>query len=106
MNIRNIVERQITQQTHEGTVVSNTAQFALLMSLFSQPGPALYDTDDMLNQHTYHPIARPIGFANKIDSNPTANIALLKALGAEPLVEDISTPYDAVNSVNRLLAKV
>lgn len=105
MNIRNIVERQITQQTHEGTVVSGTAQFALLMSLFSQPGPALYNTDDKLNQHMYHPVTRPIGFANKIGNNPTANIALLKALGGEPLLEDLSTPYDAVTSVNRLLTK-
>lgn len=106
MNIRNIVEREITQQTYEGAAVSGTAQFALLMSLFSQPGPALYENDDTLNQHMYHPITRPIAFSHKIDGNPIANIALLKALGGEPLIEEISTPYDPVKNVNRLLAKV
>lgn len=105
MNIRNIVESEITQHSHEGAVVSNSAQFALLMSLFSQPGPAIYEGEDTLNQHMYHPLSRPIGFSGTITSNPQANIALLKALGEEPLVEDYSTPYDPVKSVNRLLAK-
>lgn len=105
MNIRHIVEQQITQQTREGAVVSNSAQFALLMSLFNQPGPAIYTAEDTLNQHTYHALNRPIGFSSRIDSNPVANIALLKALGDEPLIDDYSSPYDPVKSVNRLLAK-
>ena len=52
MNIINIVESQITQRTHAGSSVSNNAQFALLMSLFTQPGPAIYNDEDSLNQHS------------------------------------------------------
>lgn len=105
MNVRNIVEREITQQTYEGRHVSGSAQFALLMSLFSQPGPALYSTDDKMNQHSYHPITRPIAFSAKIEENPEASIALLKALGGEPLIEKLSTPYDPVQSITRLLTR-
>jgi len=103
MNIRNIVERQITRHSKEGATVSNSAQFALLMSLFSQPGPSLYSAEDKLNQHVYHALNRPISFSSTISTNPIANIALLKALVDEPLIDDISMPYDAVKSVNRLL---
>jgi hypothetical protein len=104
MNIINIVESQITQQTRAGSSVSNNAQFALLMSLFTQPGPAIYNDNDSLNQHSYHAVNRPISFKQTIHTNPEANIALLKALGSEPLIEESSTPYDALASINSLIA--
>lgn len=104
MNIINIVESQITQRTHAGSSVSNNAQFALLMSLFTQPGPAIYNDEDSLNQHSYHAVNRPISFKQTIHTNPQANIALLKALGSEPLIEANSTPYDALESVSTLIA--
>lgn len=104
MNIINIVESQITQQTRAGSSVSNNAQFALLMSLFTQPGPAILNDEDNLNQHSYHAVNRPISFNQAIHNNPEANIALLKALGSEPLIEAGSTPYDALESVNKLIA--
>lgn len=104
MNIREIVESQITQGTRKGSPVSGNAQFALLMSLFSQPGPALIDTSDQLNQHEVHAVNRPIRFSHNITANPGANIALLKALGQEPLAVGTSTPYNPVESVNALLA--
>ncbi|EAQ66528.1 hypothetical protein MED121_07585 [Marinomonas sp. MED121] len=104
MNIINIVESQITQRTQPGNSVSHNAQFALLMSLFTQPGPSLYNEEDTLNQHSYHAVNRPISFNQPINDNPQANIALLKALGSEPLMEAGSSPYDAVESVNNLIA--
>jgi len=104
MNIINIVETQITQQSRAGSSVSNSAQFALLMSLFTQPGPSIFNDEDSLNQHSYHAVNRPISFKQTIHSNPEANIALLKALGSEPLIEANSAPYDALTSVNNLIA--
>lgn len=104
MNIINLVESQITQRTQAGSSVSNNAQFALLMSLFTQPGPALLNDADSLNQHSYHAVNRPISFKQTIHTNPEANIALLKALGSEPLIEANSTPYNALESVNNLIA--
>lgn len=104
MNIINIVESQITQQSRAGSSVSNNAQFALLMSLFTQPGPSIYNAEDTLNQHSYHAVNRPISFKQAINANPEANIALLKALDSEPLVEASSSPYDALESIHNLIA--
>ncbi|WP_191601064.1 hypothetical protein [Marinomonas algicola] len=103
MDIRNIVETQITHSTQKGKAVSGNPQFALLMSLFSQPGPTLQNTPDNLSHHEVHAINRPIRFSHTITSNPSANIALLKALGEEPLAQGLSEAYDAVKSIESLL---
>ena len=105
MNIRDVVESQITYGTRKGSQVSGSAQFALLMSLFSQPGPSLQGATDNLNRHEPHPVNRPIRFSHTITDNPSANIALLKALGEEPLSSGYSPPYDAIASVDNLLAR-
>ncbi|WP_111638121.1 hypothetical protein [Marinomonas shanghaiensis] len=103
MNIREIVETQVTQSSRAGQAVSGNANFALLMSLFNQPGPSLMDTPDQLSQHQPHAITRPIQFSHSIGENPLANIALLKALSFEPLAEGPAYQYDAVESLERQL---
>ncbi|TDO98213.1 hypothetical protein [Marinomonas balearica] len=103
MNVREIVESQLTQRTQPGRQVSGSADFALFMSLFSQPGPSVQGTADPLNQHEPHAVTRPIQFTQSISSNPTANIALLKALSQEPLAVGGTSPYDAVEAVDNLL---
>lgn len=104
MNIREVVETQITQRAHRGNTVSGSADFALLMSLFSQPGPSLQNSEDTLNQHRAHAVNRPIHFSQNIGGNPSANIALLKALGEEPLADAPSPSYDPLNSVEQLIS--
>ena len=99
MNIREIVETQVTQSYNEGSPVSGNAHFALMMSLFSQPGPSLMDSPDTLNAHQPHAITRSMQFSNNIGENPVANIALLKALSLEPLAEGTAYQYDAVESL-------
>lgn len=103
MNIREIVETQITHATQKGKAVSGNPQFALLMSLFSQPGPALQSAPDNLSHHEAHAINRPMRFSHTISSNPGANIALLKALGEEPLSQGFNEAYDPVKSIESLL---
>ncbi|MCW4629198.1 MULTISPECIES: hypothetical protein [Marinomonas] len=103
MNIRDIVETQVTQSSRAGQPVSGNANFALLMSLFSQPGPSLIDTADKLSQHQPHAVTRPMQFSQSIGENPIANIALLKALSFEPLAEGPAYQYDAVESLERQL---
>ncbi|MCB5161042.1 hypothetical protein [Marinomonas algarum] len=101
MNIRDVVETQVTQSSQAGQPVSGNAHFALLMSLFNQPGPSIIDTPDTLSAHQPHAITRPIQFSHSISENPSANIALLKALSLEPLAEGRSTPYDAVENLEQ-----
>ena len=101
MNIREIVETQVTQSYNEGSPVSGNAHFALMMSLFSQPGPSLIDAPDALNAHKPHAITRSMQFSNNIGENPVANIALLKALSLEPLAEGPAYQYDVVESVEK-----
>jgi len=101
MNIRDIVETQVTQSSQAGKSVSGNAQFALLMSLFNQPGPSLIDTPDELNFHQPHALTRPMQFSHSIKENPIANIALLKALSQEPLAEGPAYQYDAVESLEQ-----
>jgi hypothetical protein len=101
MNIREIVETQVTQSYNEGSPVSGNAHFALMMSLFSQPGPSLIDAPDTLNAHKPHAITRSMQFSNNIGENPVANIALLKALSLEPLAEGPAYQYDAVESLEK-----
>lgn len=104
MNIRGIVETQLTQESRAGKPVSGDAQFALFMSLFSQPGPAIIDQQDELNQHQPHAITRPAYFSQGISSNPEANIALLKALSAEPLAQGEAYQYDAIANLENQLS--
>lgn len=104
MNIRDVVQTQLTQSTHAGKPVSGSAQFALLMSLFSQPGPAVLDTPDTLNIHEPHAITRPIQFSSGIVDNPGANIAFLKALNGEPLAKGTPYQYDAVEALENQLS--
>ncbi|BFM50809.1 hypothetical protein [Marinomonas sp. THO17] len=99
MSIREIVETQVTQSSITGQSVSGSPQFALMMSLFSQPGPSLINSKDKLNAHSPHAITRPMQFAHGIASNPEANIALLKALNEEPLADGPSFEYDLVESL-------
>ena len=99
MNIRDVVQTQFTQSTTAGKPVSGNAQFALLMSLFSQPGPAIIDMPDTRVQHEPHALIRPIQFSNSIVENPTANIALLKALNEEPLAQGMPFHYNAVEAL-------
>ncbi|AWX99797.1 hypothetical protein A8139_07180 [Marinomonas primoryensis] len=101
MNIREIVETQVTQSSKAGKPVSGNAQFALLMSLFNQPGPPLINTPDTLSFHQPHAITRPMHFSHSIEENPIANIALLKALSFEPLAEGPAYQYDAVESLEQ-----
>ncbi|MCZ2721146.1 hypothetical protein O1D97_05645 [Marinomonas sp. 15G1-11] len=103
MNIREIVETQITHSTQKGKAVSGNPQFALLMSLFAQPGPALQSAPDTLSQQEVHAVNRPIRFSHHISSNPSANIALLKALGEEPLALGLGEKYDPIKSIESLL---
>lgn len=104
MNIRDVAEVQITQATQKGKSVSGNAQFALMMSLFSQPGPSIQNTPDTLTHQEVHAVNRPISFSHNISVNPGANIALLKALGEEPLATGIGLEYDPVKSIDSLLA--
>ncbi|MBD5769698.1 hypothetical protein [Marinomonas colpomeniae] len=99
MNIREIVETQVTQSSQAGQPVSGNAHFALMMSLFSQPGPSLLNTPDTLNEHQPHAITRPMQFSNDIGSNPIANIALLKSLSQEPLANGPVYKYDAIKNL-------
>ncbi|MBJ7537024.1 hypothetical protein [Marinomonas transparens] len=99
MNIRDIVEVQVTQGSKAGKPVSGSAQFALLMSLFNQPGPSLIDTPDTQNLHEPHALTRPIQFSHNISGNPSANIALLKALSEEPLAPGPAYQYDLVENL-------
>lgn len=103
MSIREVLETQLTHEVRPGAKVSGNANFALFMSLFTQPGPSLRQDIDTLNQHQPHAVTRPIQFSGQIGSNPSANIALLKALSQEPLAEGPATPYDAVSAVDNLL---
>lgn len=101
MNIREIVETQVTQSSKAGQPVSGSAHFALLMSLFNQPGPSVINTPDELSFHQPHAITRPMQFSHSIKENPIANIALLKALSFEPLAEGPAHQYDAVESLEQ-----
>jgi hypothetical protein len=101
MNIREIVETQLTQSSKAGRPVSGNAHFALLMSLFNQPGPSVINTPDELSFHQPHAITRPIQFSHSIGENPIANIALLKALSFEPLAEGPAYQYDAIESLEQ-----
>lgn len=101
MNIREIVETQVTQNSKAGSPVSGNAHFALMMSLFSQPGPSLLDTVDTLNLHHPHALTRPMQFSQRIGSNPIANLALLKALSQEPLAAGEAYQYDLVESLEQ-----
>ncbi|WP_425641656.1 hypothetical protein ACPUEK_17640 [Marinomonas gallaica] len=103
MNIRDVLETQLTHEVKAGARVSGNANFALFMSLFSQPGPSLRNAEDTLNQHQPHAVNRPIQFSAGIGSNPTANIALLKALSHEPLAQGAASAYNAVDAVDNLL---
>jgi len=101
MNIREIVETQVTQSSKAGNPVSGNAHFALMMSLFSQPGPSLIAAPDTLNEHKPHALTRSMQFSHNIGENPVANIALLKALSLEPLAEGPAYQYDVVESVEK-----
>ncbi|MEP0071188.1 MAG: hypothetical protein ABJE79_00685 [Marinomonas sp.] len=101
MNIREIVETQVTQNSKAGSPVSGNAHFALMMSLFSQPGPSLLNTADSLNAHQPHALTRPMQFSHRIGSNPVANLALLKALSQEPLASGEAFQYDLVESLEQ-----
>ncbi|RBP83080.1 hypothetical protein EBI01_12285 [Marinomonas rhizomae] len=104
MNIREVVETQVTQSSKAGKPVSGNAHFALLMSLFNQPGPSVIDTPDELSVHQPHAITRPIQFSHGIGANPIANIALLKALSFEPLAEGPAHKYDAIESLEQQIS--
>ncbi|MBM6551484.1 hypothetical protein [Marinomonas ostreistagni] len=104
MNIRDVLETQLTHEVKAGNRVSGNANFALFMSLFSQPGPSLRNDVDTLNQHEPHAVTRPIQFSASIGSNPSANIALLKALSHEPLASGAMAAYNAVEAVDNLLS--
>lgn len=101
MSIREIVETQVTQSSSAGKPVSGNAHFALMMSLFSQPGPSFIDAPDTLNEHKPHAITRAVQFSHEIGENPVANIALLKALSLEPLAEGPASPYDAIENLEQ-----
>jgi len=101
MSIREIVETQVTQSSKAGKPVSGSAHFALLMSLFNQPGPSILDSPDELSFHQPHAITRPMQFSHGISKNPVANIALLKALSFEPLAPGPAYQYDAVESLEQ-----
>lgn len=103
MNIRDVVESQLTHEVKPGTKVSGSANFALFMSLFTQPGPSLRTAPDTLNQHEPHAVTRPIQFSQSMQGDPTASIALLKALSHEPLATGASAAYDAVAALDNLL---
>ncbi|WP_067014456.1 hypothetical protein [Marinomonas spartinae] len=104
MNIRSIVETQLTQSSYEGSPVSGSANFALFMSLFNQPGPSIIDTNDTLNRHEPHAVIRPIQFSHSIMENPEANIAMLKSLSEEPLAQGPAYQYNAVEALENQLS--
>lgn len=104
MNIRDVLETQLTHEVKPGNRVSGNANFALFMSLFTQPGPSLRTEADTLNQHEPHAVTRPIQFSGNIGNNPSANIALLKALSQEPLARGPATAYNAVEAVDNLIS--
>lgn len=104
MNIRDVLETQLTHEVRKGEKVSGSANFALFMSLFTQPGPSLRDQADTLNQHQPHAVTRPIQFSGQISANPGANIALLKALSQEPLAEGPAAQYNAVEALDNLIS--
>ncbi|MFD1382005.1 hypothetical protein ACFQ45_01415 [Rhodanobacter aciditrophus] len=104
MNIRDVLETQLTSEVRPGGKVSGSANFALFMSLFTQPGPSLREQADTLNQHQPHAVTRPIQFSSQISANPGANIALLKALSQEPLAEGPAAAYDAVEALDNLIS--
>lgn len=101
MNIREIIETQVTQSYNAGKPVSGNAHFALMMSLFSQPGPSLINYPDTLNAHQPHALTRSMQFSHEIGENTVANIALAKALSMEPLAEGPAYQYDVVESVEK-----
>ena len=104
MNIREIVETQVTQSSKAGQPVSGSAHFALLMSLFNQPGPSIIDSPDELSFHQPHALTRPMQFSQGIGENPIANIALLKALSLEPLARGPAYKYDVVESLEKQIS--
>lgn len=104
MNIRDVLETQLTHEVKAGAKVSGNANFALFMSLFTQPGPSVRTEEDTLNQHQPHAVTRPIQFSAGISENPSANIALLKALSQEPLASGPASPYNAVEAVENLIS--
>lgn len=104
MNIRDVLETQLTHEVKAGGRVSGNANFALFMSLFTQPGPSLRTAEDTLSLHEPHAVTRPIQFSGGINSNPTANLALLKALSQEPLAQGNVAAYDAVAAVDNLIS--
>lgn len=104
MNIRDVLETQLTHEVKPGNRVSGSANFALFMSLFSQPGPSLRSDVDTLNQHEPHAVNRPIQFSGSIGTNPEANIALLKALSQEPLANGRGAEYNAIDAVDNLIS--
>ncbi|CUB05126.1 hypothetical protein [Marinomonas fungiae] len=104
MNIRDVLETQLTHEVKAGSRVSGNANFALFMSLFTQPGPSLRNAEDTLSVHEPHAVTRPIQFSGGIGANPTANLALLKALSQEPLAQGNIAAYDAVAAVDNLIS--
>lgn len=104
MNIRDVLETQLTHEVKSGSRVSGNANFALFMSLFSQPGPSIRNDVDTLNQHQPHAVTRPIQFSSTIGTNPTANLALLKALSHEPLAQGNAAAYNAVEAFDNLIS--
>lgn len=104
MNIRDVLETQLTHEVKAGGRVSGNANFALFMSLFTQPGPSLRNAEDSLSVHEPHAVTRPIQFSGGIGANPTANLALLKALSQEPLAQGNIAAYDAVAAVDNLIS--
>ncbi|MBJ7549825.1 hypothetical protein JHD44_03970 [Marinomonas ostreistagni] len=104
MNIRNVIETQLTHEVKAGSPVSGNANFALFMSLFTQPGPSIQNQEDTLSRHEPHAVTRPIQFSGGIEANPTANLALLKALSHEPLAQGNLAAYDAVAAVDNLIS--
>ncbi|GAB3480691.1 hypothetical protein [Marinomonas epiphytica] len=99
MNIRGVVETQLTQRSQPGQPVNGNAQFALFMSLFNQPGPATLEAEDTFVQHEPHAVVRPTQFSHSIANNPTANIALIKALGEEPLASGPAYQLDVIETL-------
>ena len=104
MNIRNVIETQLTHEVKAGSPVSGNANFALFMSLFTQPGPSIQNQEDTLSRQEPHAVTRPIQFSGGIEANPTANLALLKALSHEPLAQGNLAAYDAVAAVDNLIS--
>ncbi|MCV2401547.1 hypothetical protein OFY17_01500 [Marinomonas sp. C2222] len=101
MNIRQIVETQVTQSAKTSPVMSGNANFALMMSLFSQPGPSIVNNQDTLNKHEPHAITRPIQLSQGLSGDPIANIALIKALSNEPLATGQAYQHDIIDTVEQ-----